>query len=714
VEGRSSGEETFWAVRKLLEAEARKRPFVLVFDDIQWGEPTFLDLIEHVADLARDAPILLVCLARPELLDTRPSWGGGKFNATSVLLEPLGDDDSAELIDNLLGRAELASDVRARVAEAAEGNPLFVEEMLGMLIDDGLLERRNGNWVATGGLSSISVPPSIQALLSARLDRLEPDERAVVERGSVEGKVFHRGAVAELAPADLRNDVSGHLQTLVRKELLRPDSAQFAGEDAFRFRHLLIRDAAYNAIPKELRAELHERFAAWLDRAAGARVREYEEILGFHLEQAYKYRDELAPLDEEARALGIRAGTHLGAAGERALARSDAPAAISLLDRAAAVLPASSAMRLKVLCDLGLSLTDRGDLARAEAVLLEATTTAEGSDDTVLTAVANLRLTWVRLLGGPAEMAQSQEEVEDLVRTLEDLGDERAVAEAYSLLGTILMWTGSCSEAVEDFERSISLARRVGADKVAARSVGSLVICSLWGPMPVREGMILCDRIVAETTDRYLVGFAGLVKSFLQMMAGEWAEGRALLEASRQQLEELGQDVNVASTRMASARSEFFAGRLREAEIELRVAYEALEPMGERGYLSSISALLAVVLCAQGRYDDASSYVQRAQELGAKDDFTTEVYWRFAQAEIHASKGEFEIAFRLLDAADAWIDGTDYLADIAFARTSRATVEQAAGNPDRARSALEEAIALLEKKGDVSAADHARERMAQL
>jgi class 3 adenylate cyclase len=217
-------DETAWAVRKLLENHARERPLVLVFDDVHWGEPTFLDLVEHIADLSRDAPILLVCVARPELLDAQPGWAGGKFNATSVLLEPLNDEDSAELIDNLLGRVKLDTEVRTRVTEAAEGNPLFVEEMLGMLIDDGLLERRNGNWVATGDLGSISVPPTIQALLSSRLDRLDPVERAVVEHASVEGKVFHRGAVMELVPAEIRGDVGSHLQTLVRKELLRPDN----------------------------------------------------------------------------------------------------------------------------------------------------------------------------------------------------------------------------------------------------------------------------------------------------------------------------------------------------------------------------------------------------------------------------------------------------------------------------------------------------------
>src|SRR6266540_1775899 len=213
AESPGANEETFWAARKLFEAHARERPLVLVFDDVQWGEPTFLDLIDHVTDWTREAPILLVCLARPELLDIRPVWGGGKFNSTSVLLESLSKDESEQLIGNLLGRAELAEEVRQRVAEAAEGNPLFVEETLAMLIDDGLLERRNGGWVAAGDLTQVAGPPTIQALLAARLDRLGDQERGVIERASVEGRIFHRGAVAAVSPAAPRSSAGDSAAT---------------------------------------------------------------------------------------------------------------------------------------------------------------------------------------------------------------------------------------------------------------------------------------------------------------------------------------------------------------------------------------------------------------------------------------------------------------------------------------------------------------------
>ena len=714
AETTSPSDETSWAVRKLFEAHARERPLVVVFDDVQWGEATFLDFVEHVADLSRDAPILLVCLARPELLDVRPGWAGGKFNATSVLLEPLADGESAQLIDNLLGRAELDADVRTRVAAAAEGNPLFVEEMLGMLIDDGLLEQQNGHWVATGDLNTVSVPPTIQALLSARLDRLEPDERAVVERGSIEGKIFHRGAVAELAPAEVRDSVTAQLQSLVRKELLRPASAEFAGDDAFRFRHILIRDAAYNAMPKELRAELHERFAAWLERVAEGRVLEYEEILGFHLEQAFRYRSELAPPTEEEQALGARAAELLASAGRRAFARNDAPAAIGLLDRALLALPDESPLRQHIQCDLGLALSDQGEFGRAESVLAEAAAKAQAVSDPVLVACAEMRLTWVRLLAGGAVMIDAKERTEELVRALEQLQDEAGLAEAYSLLGTLLTWTGSCGAAVAAFERSVALARRVGADRITARSLTWLVINTLWGPTPVPEALALCDRVANESSDRYLGAFSGLVRGFLTTMAGDTAEGHALVATNRALLIELGQRVNVASTRMASGRNEFFAGRLPEAEAELREGYDTLAEMGERGYLSSIAGILALVLCARGRYDEAERYVEQARELGGEDDLTTEVYWRCGRAEVLASREEFEEASRLLDEAHALIAPTDYFLDTTTVFLSRAVVAGAKGDEDEARAALERALELFELKGDVSAAEHTRVRLARL
>ena len=266
----------------------------------------------HRLDFAA-RPILLVCLARPELFDARPAWGGGKTNATSILLERLPDEDCARLLDELLGGSTLSSERRRRVVGAAEGNPLFVEQMLAMLDED----ERKGD-----------VPVSIQALLAARLDHLEGGERQVVESASVEGRVFHRSAVAALGPDSARPALSAHLQRLMRRELIDPDRSLFEGDSAYRFQHVLIRDAAYASLPKRARAELHERFAEWLEERVAQRVDEYREILAHHLEQAYLLLADVAPDDPRLPGLAAGAIDSLTAADRHADERGDETAAL--------------------------------------------------------------------------------------------------------------------------------------------------------------------------------------------------------------------------------------------------------------------------------------------------------------------------------------------------------------------------------------------------
>ncbi|MDP9207427.1 MAG: AAA family ATPase, partial [Actinomycetota bacterium] len=311
-------EEAAWAFRRLLELLAARGPLVVVLDDLHWAEPGLLDLVEHVADYGRGAPILLVAMARPEFLEDRPGWAGGKLNATTMLLEPLGDTEATQLLTTLAGPTVLPEAAARRISGAADGNPLFLEELLAALVEEGRLRRQDGRWVADD-LGDLRLPPSIQALLTARLDRLEDAERAVLERAAVAGQVFDQSAVVELSPPSVRTQVPARLQALVRRELLRPARARLAGDQGFQFRHLLLRDATYDSIPKQARADLHELFAVWGERTAGARLREIEEIVGYHLEQAWRYRVELGIVDERNQRLAAAAARHLGAAGRRAL-----------------------------------------------------------------------------------------------------------------------------------------------------------------------------------------------------------------------------------------------------------------------------------------------------------------------------------------------------------------------------------------------------------
>jgi DNA-binding SARP family transcriptional activator/class 3 adenylate cyclase len=306
-DGVASAEEIAWAVRKLLESVAQRRPVVVILDDLHWAEPTLLDLVEHVADWARDAPILLCCVARPELLEHRPTWGGGKLNATSITLEALGADDCGRLVDNLLGNVEGGEAVRTRIIQMAEGNPLFLEELVAMLVEDGVLHRTNGHWVVTHDPGTIRIPQGISALLGARVAQLQPQARAVLVQASVMGQVFYLGAVTALASETAEEELRAQLMGLVRKDLIRPHRSDLPGQEAFRFRHLLIRDAAYQGLTKRARADLHERFGTWLEATAGERLAEIQEVVGYHLERAYRCLGDLGPVGEAARHLGQRA-----------------------------------------------------------------------------------------------------------------------------------------------------------------------------------------------------------------------------------------------------------------------------------------------------------------------------------------------------------------------------------------------------------------------
>jgi class 3 adenylate cyclase len=336
---------TSWAVRRLFEELARARPLVVVIDDIQWAEVTLLELVEEVVQELRESPVLVLCMARPELLDTHLEWASGDDRASSITLEPLSDTESGELLANLLGGAQVDEEARAKIVEASDGLPLFVEEMVAKLVEEGALTRDNGRWVASD-LARITAPATIHALLAARLDRLEPALRLVLERGAVEGQVFHRAAVEYLSPAPDRAGVEPGISELVLRDLIEPETAQFAGEDAFRFHHLLLRDVAYESVRKEERASLHERFAEWLDDQAGERASEYDEIVGYHLEQAYRYRTELQGGGADGT-LGARAGERLGAAGLRSYARGDWPGTVSLLSRALELSPPGSVVSLQ-------------------------------------------------------------------------------------------------------------------------------------------------------------------------------------------------------------------------------------------------------------------------------------------------------------------------------------------------------------------------------
>ncbi|MDP9256390.1 MAG: AAA family ATPase, partial [Actinomycetota bacterium] len=431
-------QETFWAIRQVFEAQATEKPLVVVFDDIQWGEATFLDLLEYLADWIRSRPVLLVCVARSELFDVRPGWATGKRNAALISLKPLTEIETDGLIRNFLGRIELARPVVERIAEVTEGNPLFVEETLRLLVDDGLLQRTEEGWGPTEDLSRIAIPPTIHALLTARLDRLPADERAVVDLASVVGRVFLWRAVAELAPPDERAGLTGCLHSLIRKELLQPEFSDASEEDSFRFGHILIRDAAYSALPKRVRADAHERLADWIEKYSIERAVEYEEFVGYHLEQAHRLLLELMPPTPHIVSLGQRAAVALASTGRRAYARGDMPAAANLLSRATPLLDEEQRERIELLLQLAFALLETGDFAKLQNVVAVTAETVAASGDVGLEAHAQLLALRVRMFTSPEGWAADAEtEATRAISVFEGIGDERGLADGWSLLGLV-------------------------------------------------------------------------------------------------------------------------------------------------------------------------------------------------------------------------------------------------------------------------------------
>ncbi|HEY7562691.1 MAG TPA: AAA family ATPase, partial [Gaiellaceae bacterium] len=703
-----AAEETFWAVRHLLEALARRRPVVVVLDDVNWGEPTFLDLVEHVADWARDAPILLVCLARPELLDLRPTWGGGKLNATSILLEPLTEAESSRLIDNLLGRAALA-EARERIQAAAEGNPLFVEEMLRMLVDDGLLRADDGTWVSTADLADVEVPTTIRILLAARLDRLDDDERRVIERGSVEGKVFHRGAVEALSPDLGRERVDSCLLALMRKELVRPDRSTVAGEDAFRFRHILIRDAAYEAVPKSARAELHERFADWVVDRPG----EHDEFMGYHLEQAVRYRRDLGPTGERELDLARRAGAHLASAGRRALARGDGPAAVNLLDRAASLLAEEPEARDALLVDLGVALVLAGQLACAESVLEEAAGRAADSGDESLAAHALLQRSFLARYmhterGGEDLLAAA----EGAIEVFERAEDDEGLARAWRLCAEV-HWTRCQIGLMEDaLQRALRHAERAGEQQEVLLILDGLARAALVGRLPVDEASLRCEEIAQRATGRpHLEGLVAVNLAYLEAMRGRFEVARGEYARGAAILAELGSVVALAACQAWMGEVEMLAGDPAAAEALRRTAFGTLEALGERGILSTVAAYLAETLYVLGRDEEAVRFTEVSEEAAADDDLASQVLWRSARAKAVVRQGRSGEAEGFAREAVGLAEGTDAIGLHADALASLGAVLVAQGRGDEAASALREALALYEAKGNVVSAAVVRRQL---
>jgi class 3 adenylate cyclase len=677
----ASAEDIAWAVRKTFEQAAAKRPLAVVFDDIHWGEDAFLDLVEHVALLSSGAPIALACMARPELLERRPQW------PVTLRLEPLSADDVEDLIPRQIGSGQ-----RAQIARAAGGNPLFISEMLAMAGDAD---------------SDVAVPPTLQALLGARLDRLDLPERRILERGSVEGEVFHRGAVQALTPEEPQ--VTPRLAALVRNEFIRPDASQLPGDDGFRFRHLLIRDAAYGALPKAARAELHERFALWLEEHASAHV-ELDEILGYHFEQAWRYQRELGV--PTAEAVTARARSRLANAGRRALVRQDYRAAANLLERAVA-LSAGDDIDIILTVDLAEALFFSGRLEDGCRSLSAAAERAAEAGDQETELVARIKERQLRMDVAPEGIT---DELDSLIATalpmLEASGDDFGLYIAHYARSVASHTRGWMDAELTALERSVLHARRAALPHYGGWTLLSIATSRFRGPRPV-SGLLawLDEQEKSSMRSPYLRAF----RSIALGMLGRFEEARAILASVRAELADRGAKLQLGvALGQVGVELELLAGDPTAAAKLGEEGCRLLEQAGERSFLSTADGYLAQALYALGDLDAAESRASSAVELGASDDALTQTLVRQVRAKVLAKRGRHTEAEHLARGAISLAGATDLLNVQADAYSDLADVLALAGRPEKVAAALEQALERYDRKGNLVMAGRTRARLADV
>jgi tetratricopeptide (TPR) repeat protein len=686
-------DEINWGTRRLFELQASEKPLVVVFEDIHWAESALLDLIEYVLATASDVPLLIVCAARPDFLEYRQGWLDRESSV--VRIEPLSDEESGLVVQQLLGDAPIPAAARARIVEAAEGNPLFVEQLLSMLIDDGLLRYEDDEWVAGGDLAELAIPSTIQGLLAARLDLLSREERAVIEPASVIGLVFHRGAVEHLVPEPVRPEVEAHLGSMSRKQLVR--SQPTTNDTDYRFQHILIRDAAYQGLLKRARATFHERFADWAEEVNRERDRgtEFDEILGYHLEQANQYLTELGPLDEHGLELGRRAATKLAAAGRRAFARGDMAAAANLLRRAAGVLPEGDVARLELLPDLGEALTETGEFAWAQVFLDEAVEGATALEDERLRADAVLTRLFVRHhaetdLG--SFLAELERTTDELIPMLEERGAHAELATAWRLIALPRLAVCHWEAAATALRQAVEHARLAGDRRLEARLSGGYSQTLVDSPMPVPAAIAACEELLQRDLG-HKQSEAMIRNSIACLVAldGDFDRARRLYREARAMLEDLGASVLAASTSFMLGRIELLSGNPEAAELDLRADHDRLKAIGEVYFRTSIGAMLAHAVYAQDRIDEAELIALEAQELAAGDDIEVDALCLAVRGKVLARRGQLDEALRLAEEAVAAIPGGEAPLMRTEALIELADVSMTAGDLGRARAALEEA-----------------------
>ena len=703
----ASPEETFFVVRRLLGALAATKPVVLIIDDLHLAKPLLLDLIEHLVQWGNGVPLFILVGARPELRDMRASLAAsGSVAAEVITLMGLDAGAATKLAASIIGAADLPTAAAAKLLATSEGNPLFIGELVRMMVHAGALRQDGERWTVGAGLASLEMPPTIHALLAARIERLRPEERSVLERAAVVGRTFSRSAVEELLPRESA-DLDALLEALQHSELIEPDTGWFLGEPALRFHHGLIRDAAYRQLLKGTRAELHRRFADWIEARAPNAV-EHDAVLGWHLEQAHQHLRELAPLDARGRLVGERAARHLVAAGRRALARDDLSLAANLLGRALDRLEAADPARADLALDWCEALLEAGEVGTAAAAIDELDRFA--CDSPRLRAWHTCFVGHLTALTAPQRLQATVDAVAAAAAALASLGDSAGEAKAHAVHAQALSRLGEFGASEAALDRALVAARRAGERRRENAALAGAPLAALWGPSPVARASGRCLEVVRVLRiSQEAPGVEAIALScqgILEGLRGRIDAGRRMIGSSRKIVEELGITRSLLEADVFAGRIELLEGNAIAAERCLRGAYEGLRELGLGVDAAQAAALLGRAMLLQGRATDAEAFSLESEAL-AGDDLQAAIAWRGIRAEALSRRGEHAAAVELAEAAVAIAAATDALLDHADARRTLAAVLRASGRGADGTIEEQHAIELWQAKGATLFADRA-------
>ncbi len=618
-----STEDAFFGIRRLLEILAGRRPLVVLIDDIQWAEPLLLDLLDHLAEWVRAAPILIVALARPELREIRPAMTeSGRCVTLAISLEGLDAQATEQLATELLGGSGLPRALIDKLPSSTDGNPLFVRELVRMLVDDGVVTRNGERWELAVDLDAVEVPPTIQSLLATRVERLPIPERRVLELASVVGPEFPRGALAVLMTEADRVGLDATIERLRRKEQIEPTGAYWGNEPIIRFHHVLIRDAVYRRLLKGARADLHLRVGDWMEQTAAGLVGEFDVTIAFHFEQAYLYRRQLGDIDDVMVAAGRKAADLLGVAAERALERDDlaAAAAAGLSRRAIECLADEAAPLADLLilaCEASLS---SGDLANGRALVKRLSGTAHG--DARLDAWATCFEAQLAVLTDPAGLQRAADEADSAAHALGPLGDSAGLAKARIVRAGALARLGRVGACETELDLALTAARDADDRRRITAVLSAAPVAALWGPSPVaRAGGRCLDvvRLSRITADSPAVEATSMrCQAVLEALRGRFDTSRSLLDGARVTGEELGLRHGLLETSLYAGIVELLAGDAVAAEPYLRDAFGGLGQLGIGADAGQAAAYLARSLLQQGRLDEPTNSLPTATPWQAR------------------------------------------------------------------------------------------------